>query len=216
MARYQHVKFEDRPLEGGGLYPQITLYSIVNGEGAYHSIPAEAVANRMELFGLADEIEGLEFIGRSSADPQYSDRLHQIVAPVYAQVVQVEVERLLDTAGNAPREERGIARTMVSCGAASKRLCGELDAARAQCRNLFELAERDISQLRVQPVRNSSADCCMRCAKALDTEVGNIGQIMAYVDTMPEMIPAFRMLTASTYAPRLAGAMAGFYERKGR
>ena len=60
-----------------------------------HEIPMQAVADRMELYGLESVEQTLEYIGLEASDPETADTLHGGIQEAYGQVVQSEFAQTL-------------------------------------------------------------------------------------------------------------------------
>lgn len=92
--------------ENGG-YPLLLFFSEKNAEGALvgdsHLIPLQAVADRMELYGLESVEQTLEYIGREFYEPDVSDTLHEPIQTAYKRVAQAEADQLISAVGKGAR-----------------------------------------------------------------------------------------------------------------
>lgn len=80
-------------------YPLLLFFSEKDAEGALvgdsHLIPLQAVADRMELYGLESVEQTLEYIGLEFYHPDVSDTLHGPLQAAYKRVAQAEADQVI-------------------------------------------------------------------------------------------------------------------------
>lgn len=202
---YDHVHIEERRRSSGGLHPVIIFYTDIGHNDRAHEIPLQAIGDRMELFGLSDELEALEFIGKEVRYPSDMDRMHDLVAPVYRAVVEEEGRVLVEN--NLTRFAQGQAQTVASCGGARAEVAGELDEARVQCRQRMDLGVHAPRPPRVAAQRDNCPKCRAKSATEIRATEQSVIEVSSYVDRNPQAVEAFRMLTAAQRSPHLNEAM---------
>lgn len=200
------VQFEMQSTQQGDPYPVIMLYSETGENDHAHMIPVQAIANRMEIFGLADEIEALEWIGRESRQPAEADRSTEIVIPAYKEAIQQDTSYIIKNPAVARVLSRGTARTVMDCGASSTAVCDKLDNSRHQARKMLALAE--VKTPVQQPFRDTTVIRRDKAATALMCNSACISEILEYIDTeCAGAVYAYQLATAAEYDARVAQIM---------
>lgn len=209
MSRYTRVEFVERRVQGRNVLDRIIMR---NDEGSaftedgqplhwVREIPVQALGNRTEVFGLTDNAQALEYIGRGLQDPEADDFAAATVYPAYTDFVQAECRAVLNGAQPLPRGSRQQVqpRTLMAADNTVPALAAEnLDKARAFAKERVRLSSSERGRMMLA---SFSAPVSSPAAAALNCTEDVLQQILLASDKAADIIEAFRLDTVFNAAP---------------
>ncbi|WP_036568618.1 hypothetical protein [Nocardiopsis alba] len=118
MEPIEYTEVEFTNLAGVG--PCFSLWSEPgpDGEGWIHELPLQALADRMELFGLTEPEETLDVLTELAREPEAADEIYESLHEAYGEVVRMEAYALY-AGGGLNRQTTG-AQTVLAVGLVSE------------------------------------------------------------------------------------------------
>lgn len=178
-------------------YPSLTF----SGDQNYHYVPVQALADRMELYGLESVEQALEYIGLELHNPGLADPLHGPIQEAYGEVATAEyAQSLMPSPRVADRAQTMLAPMSISV---SKR-----DVLR-ECRggNLRRLGMKSVVHseptARVMDATRPVERTRPAAAEALQASEGAVSQAVSFVQHHLETLQAWRLETVCSYVPQL-------------
>ncbi|WP_042282088.1 hypothetical protein [Nocardiopsis alba] len=115
-TEYTEVEFTEQ----AGTGPCFSLRSEPgpDGEGWIHELPLQALADRMELFGLTEPEETLDVLTELAREPEAADEIYESLHEAYGEVVRMEAYALY-AGGDLNRQTAG-AQTVLAVGLVSE------------------------------------------------------------------------------------------------
>jgi hypothetical protein len=201
---YTQVGFVEERIQGKDILHKVVLRSdgearTPEGEPLHwiHEIPVQALGNRIEVFGLTDNEQALEFIGRGVRDPEAEDFAGRTVYPEYTRFVQAECRAVLEGAQPLPRGPQP--RTLMAVDNAVPALPTEnLDKARTFAKERVRLSTTERGRTMLS---SFSTPVSSPAAVALNCTEDVLQQILLASDKAADIIEAFRLDTVFNAAP---------------
>lgn len=164
-------------------------------------LPIQAIADRMELYGLESVEQTLEYLGREKADGQLSDTLHEPVQRAYAEVVWEEFRATLDGAPLASQRQ-----TLMSPVEIKPSLRSELEEVREWALD-EQLGMRStihsFGGARLLDARRPVERTVPAAAEAVGAEEAAISAAVDLVHGHPQEFELWRVFNLGTYEPRV-------------
>jgi hypothetical protein len=115
-TEYTEVEFTEQ----AGTGPCFSLRSEPgpDGEGWIHELPLQALADRMELFGLTEPEETLDVLTELAREPEAADEIYESLHEAYGEVVRMEAYALY--AGGGLNRQTAGAQTVLAVGLVSE------------------------------------------------------------------------------------------------
>ncbi|AFR10213.1 hypothetical protein ACFYOC_14860 [Nocardiopsis alba] len=115
-TEYTEVEFTEQ----AGTGPCFSLWSEPgpDGEGWIHELPLQALADRMELFGLTEPEETLDVLTELAREPGAADEIYESLHEAYGEVVRMEAYALY--AGGGLNRQTAGAQTVLAVGLVSE------------------------------------------------------------------------------------------------
>lgn len=169
---------------------------------AWHEIPIQAIADRMELLGLESIEQALEYIGREFHNSAVSDDLHEPMQRAYQAVVQSEYAQTLMP---APRVDEIQRQTLFEPMRISPSKRDKLRETRAECLQLVGMRSMIHSEpmARVMDTSRPVERTRPAAAEALNATEEAIEEAVRLVQENLEEVKTWRGHTLLSYTPQL-------------
>ena len=194
----------DTAIYVGGDYPRLILKdSSDTPEGdAWHEIPIQAIADRMELLGLESIEQALEYIGHEFHNSEVSDELHEPMQRAYQDVVQSEYAQTLMPTPQVDDVQR---QTLFEPMQISPSKRDKLRDTRAECLKVVGMRSMIHSEpmVRVMDASRPVERTRPAAAEALNGTEEAIEEAVRLVQENLEEVKAWRGRTLLSFTPQL-------------
>lgn len=201
MSRYTEWTHEEVEMDDG---TTLVVLSILSEDGSHeHCMPFQAIADRMELFGLNSVAEAIEFIIRDAEAPEeVTNELYKTIYPAYRDVVSAEYSAIAASRGTVSMRRATSAPTILGVDAVSSATRSKLQEARDNARSLLGM------QAANSPVRLMAASAEKPAVSTGKSEVASsvIAGITDFVEKNSGLLEYFRVSTAAGLVPEFKKA----------
>lgn len=195
---YTDVEYTE---EGG--YPRILLKGDT-GEGhpACHEIPLQAVADRMELYGLESFEQAFEYIGLEAHQPEIADTLHEGIQAAYLEVTESEFAQTLMP---NPQTDTRVRQTFMAPMAIDTRKREKLRQARTDHLQAIGMKSKIHSEplVRMSDPTRPLERTRPAAAEALEATEEAVTTAVSVVQEHIEQVQAWRVDALCSYVPRV-------------
>lgn len=181
----------------GDGYPSLTFSDGQN----HHYIPVQAVADRMELYGLESAEQALEYIGLELHNSEVADTLHGSIQQAYGEVVLAEyAQSLMPSPKFTDRVQTMMAPAVIGdprrealqeCRDENLRVLGMKSVVHSE--PLVRMMDTSRPVERTRPA----------AAEALQASEDVISESVALIQRQLETLQAWRLETVCSYVPNL-------------
>lgn len=198
----------DKVTYEGGDYPKLILKdsSAAPLGTAWHEIPIQAIADRVELLGLESIEQALEYIGLEFHRGDISDTLHAPMQDAYREVVQSEYAQSLMPSPKMDESRRQTLFQPMSIGRTKR---DNLAGVRDDVLNTLGMSSRihSIPMARVVDASRPVERTRPAAAEALNATPGAIEAAVQLVQEHLDEVEAWRGHTVLSFTPQLLGQL---------
>lgn len=197
------VKYTQVELLDAGSYERIAMRGMEEGREYIYEIPFQAIADRMELYGLESVEQSLEFIGREIAQPDVADKLRPGVVEAYGAVTQSEFAQSM-----MPHPMTDLA-IMGQTLMPALRIADHKRSALTEQRTSFLQLMGMRSKIHSRPALRMMDDTrpvettVPAAAEALDADTEVVTRAVKMAQESAELLEAWRMETVMSHVPQM-------------
>jgi hypothetical protein len=187
-------------------YPLLLFFSQKDEEGALmgesHLIPVQAIADRMELYGLESVEQTLEYIGREFHNSSVSDTLHGPLQQAYKRVAEAEFEVFQEDGRARGAQGR---QTLMAPMTIDSGVRGELEEARDWALNELSMGSliHTFGAARMLDASRPVEETRPRASEALLASETAIEQAVTLMQERVTLVEAWRVETLVAHAPQI-------------
>lgn len=189
-SEYTRVEVVER--EGAGPCFSLQSEPDEDGTGWVHEIPLQALADRMELFGLTTPEEALKVITEIARDPGTGDQIYESLHEAYGEVARAEAHALYAAGGGLTRQTVG-AQTVLAVGLVSENKRERLEDARRSALDRLGLGPAGVAGLSTMGHDQEEQPLVLRPTPEVRDRICEI------VRRHPQSVEEYRLLTALSF-----------------
>lgn len=189
-----------------GVFPLLT-FSGRNQESIpeIFDVPLQAVANRMEIYGLSTYEESLEFIFRVTQNPSMPTAPSERVISAYSSVVNAEYAAASAIKGSYNPSPDIQGKTFMSLDVVSTDRRQELEEARTDVLQLIGMKDSGATAM---ASRTSGSALVLPPGQGKDVELSIqlslIEEAVSKIDSMADVVNIYKISTVADFVPQLA------------